>query len=171
LYYRTQLKMIALLETGKDFSLQGSQVIEGIKSLNEIYPDVQFCFYFCRLENRFIYLIIRINLIGRDKFVSEITDFAHHLSEKLADLPPLKIKHFAALAKTLDASEMKDFSPVKRIAVIVCLIHRAKIKNREALAEMFIKRMMKFHQTAKANFGKTANCQSRQYRKTFAHVY
>lgn len=77
-----------------------------------------------------------------------------NLTEKLADLPPLKIKHFAALAKTLDAAEMKDFTPVKRTAIIVCLIHRAKIKNRDALAEMFIKRMMKFHQTAKTNLEK-----------------
>lgn len=89
----------------------------------------------------------------------EWLDSLGELSEKLADLPPLKIKHFAALAKTLDAAEMKDFHPVKRIAVIVCLIHRAKIKNRDALAEMFIKRMMKFHQTAKKTLEKqqTAN--------------
>lgn len=72
-----------------------------------------------------------------------------NFSEKLIDLPPLKIKHFAALAITLDAAEMKDFTPVKRVAVIVCLIHRAKIKNRDALAEMLVKRMLTFHQTAK----------------------
>jgi hypothetical protein len=70
-------------------------------------------------------------------------------TEKLANVPPLKIKHFAALAKTLDAAEIKDFAPRKRAAVILCLIYRARIKTRDFVAEMFIKRMMKFHQLGK----------------------
>lgn len=70
-------------------------------------------------------------------------------TEKLAGVPPLKIKHFAALAKTLDAAEIKDFAARKRAAVILCLIHRARIKTRDFVAEMFVKRMMKFHQLGK----------------------
>lgn len=70
-------------------------------------------------------------------------------TDKIGDLPRLKIKHFAALAKTLDAREIKDFASVKRTAVIVCLIHRAQVKTRDSIAEMFVKRMMKFHQQGK----------------------
>lgn len=65
------------------------------------------------------------------------------------DLPPLKIKHFAALAKTLDAAEIKDFAPAKRAAIISCLIYRARVKTRDSIAEMFVKRMMKFHHQGK----------------------
>lgn len=71
------------------------------------------------------------------------------LAGKLDDVPRLKIKHFAALAKTLDAGEMKDFAQAKRAAIIVCLIQRAEVKTRDWVAEMFVKRMMKFHQLGK----------------------
>jgi hypothetical protein len=37
---------------------------------------------------------------------------------------PLKIQHFAAEAKALDAAELKDITPPKRLTLLVCLIHR-----------------------------------------------
>jgi hypothetical protein len=46
----------------------------------------------------------------------------------------LKIKHFAAEAKALDAGEMKDFSEPKRYALLSCLVRRAHVKVRDALA-------------------------------------
>ncbi len=64
----------------------------------------------------------------------------------LRDVPPLKIKHFYAQAKALDAREIKDFADPKRLTLLVCLTHRAQIKARDALIEMFIKRMAKLHQ-------------------------
>lgn len=68
---------------------------------------------------------------------------------RLNGVPHLKIKHFAALAKTLDAGEIKDFVPTERAAIIVCLIHRATVKMRDSIAEMFVKRLMRFHQQGK----------------------
>lgn len=66
----------------------------------------------------------------------------------LLDIPYAKIKHFAAEAKALDAAELKKFSP-KRYVLILCLIHRARIKARDDLAEMFIKRINHIHQRGK----------------------
>ena len=67
----------------------------------------------------------------------------------LKDIPPLKIKHFAAEAKALDAGELKDFSEPKRYALLICLIRRAHIKVRDALGQMFIRRIAKLHQNGK----------------------
>ena len=67
----------------------------------------------------------------------------------LKDVPPLKIKHFAAEAKVLDAGEIKGFNEPKRYALLICLIRRAHIKARDALGQMFIRRIAKLHQKAK----------------------
>ncbi|KZC17504.1 MULTISPECIES: Tn3 family transposase [unclassified Rhodanobacter] len=63
----------------------------------------------------------------------------------LVGIPELKRKHFAAEARALDAAELKDFRPAKRHAVLLCLIHRARVQVRDDLAAMFIKRMSKIH--------------------------
>lgn len=69
--------------------------------------------------------------------------------EVLQNISPLKIKHFYAQAKALDAREIKDFADAKRLTLLVCLTHRSQIKARDALIEMFIKRMAKLHQKGK----------------------
>lgn len=72
----------------------------------------------------------------------------------LKDIPPLKIKHFAAEAKALDAGEIRDFSEPKRYALLICLIRRAHVKARDALARMFIRRIAKLHQKGKEELQK-----------------
>jgi Domain of unknown function (DUF4158) len=67
----------------------------------------------------------------------------------LAGLPPIKLKHFAAEAKALDAAELKDFTPPKRYALLLCLIHRMRTQTRDQLAEMVIKRMNTLQQHAR----------------------
>ena len=67
----------------------------------------------------------------------------------LADVPEIKRKHFAAEARALDAAEFKDFRPAKRHALLLCLIHRARVQTRDDLAEMFIKRMGTIHNRGK----------------------
>jgi len=67
----------------------------------------------------------------------------------LKNIPALKIKHFAGEAKALDAGEMKKFNDPKRYALLVSLIHRAQIKTRDAIAQMFIRRIAKMHQNGK----------------------
>ena len=48
----------------------------------------------------------------------------------------------------LDAAELKDFSPPKRYALLLSLIQRAQIQARDDLAEMFGKRVARFHSQA-----------------------
>lgn len=67
----------------------------------------------------------------------------------LAGLPPLKLKHFAAEARALDAAEMKDFAPSKRYTLLLCLIHRTRVQCRDQLALMLIKRINKIQQRGK----------------------
>ena len=69
--------------------------------------------------------------------------------EHLADVPDIKRKHFAAEARALDAAELRDFRPDKRHALLLCLIHRARVQTRDDLAEMFIKRMGNIHNRGK----------------------
>ncbi|NJR57228.1 MAG: DUF4158 domain-containing protein [Acaryochloris sp. CRU_2_0] len=67
----------------------------------------------------------------------------------LADLPPAKIKYFAARAQVLDIAELAKVNPTKRYTFLVCLIYRAQVKSRDHLADMFLKRMLGIHNRAK----------------------
>jgi TnpA family transposase len=67
----------------------------------------------------------------------------------LTGLPPLKVKHFAAEAKALDAHELKDFAPPKRMTLLLSLLRRQRVQARDQLALMLIKRMNKIQQRGK----------------------
>ena len=69
-------------------------------------------------------------------------------SALLAGLTPAKVRHFAAEAQVLDAAELKDVTPPKRYALLLSLLHRAQIRARDDLAEMFSKRMARLHTRA-----------------------
>ncbi len=84
-------------------------------------------------------------LLNHLEWLAGLGDFG----KVLENIPPLKIKHFAGEAKALDAGELKDFNEPKRYALLVCLIQRACIKTRDALANMFIRRIAKMHQDGK----------------------
>jgi hypothetical protein len=63
----------------------------------------------------------------------------------LAGLPAAKVSHFGGEAQVLDASELRDVGEVKRIRLVACLLHQARVRARDALAEMFCKRMATIH--------------------------
>lgn len=69
----------------------------------------------------------------------------HHLD----GIPHTKIKHFAAEARIMDVAELKDFNVAKRHVLLLSLIYRTRIKARDDLANMFIKRMNHIHQRGK----------------------
>jgi TnpA family transposase len=77
--------------------------------------------------------------------LSETVGANHHL----IGIPYVKIKHFAAEAKALDAAELKKFSPPKRYVLVLSMIHRARVQARDDLAGMFIKRMNHIHRRGK----------------------
>src|SRR5262249_22450135 len=67
----------------------------------------------------------------------------------VGNLPPVKVKQFAAEARTLDAARMQALTPHKRAALAVALLVVQAARALDDLAEMFIKRMMRVHQRGK----------------------
>lgn len=67
----------------------------------------------------------------------------------LVGIAPAKIRDFAYQAKALDASELKDFAPARRHTLLLCLIHRMRVRTKDSLGEMFLKRMAAIHKRAK----------------------
>ena len=67
----------------------------------------------------------------------------------LAGIAPMKIRNFAHQAKALDAGELKDFAPANRYTLLLCLIHRMRVRTRDDIAEMLLKRMATIHKRAK----------------------
>ncbi len=89
-------------------------------------------------------------LLGHLEWLLSLGDF----DSVLENIPPLKIKHFGGEAKVLDAAELRDFNEPKRYALLICLIRRAQIKTRDAIAQMFIRRIAKMHQAGKEQLKK-----------------
>ena len=67
----------------------------------------------------------------------------------LKDIPASKIEHFAGEAAALDAAEMADTGPVKRVVLEACLLHRARVRARDDLVTMLCKRMNTIHGKAR----------------------
>jgi hypothetical protein len=61
-----------------------------------------------------------------------------------------KIADFAGEAMTADADMMRNVAPLKRIALLACMVHVARTRARDDLAEMFCKRMAAVTKLAKA---------------------
>ncbi|MGK3110353.1 Tn3 family transposase [Streptomyces sp. WAC05858] len=56
-------------------------------------------------------------------------------------MAPRKVTDFAGEADAADASELKAYVPVKRVALVACLAHKARMRVRDELALMFCKRV------------------------------
>ncbi|MFJ9434537.1 Tn3 family transposase [Streptomyces sp. NPDC101490] len=52
-----------------------------------------------------------------------------------------KITDFAGEADAADVAELRDYQPVKRLALVACLVHKARMRVRDDLAAMFCKRV------------------------------
>ncbi|GAA1141718.1 DUF4158 domain-containing protein [Streptomyces javensis] len=52
-----------------------------------------------------------------------------------------KVTDFAGEADAADASELRDYAAVKRVALLACLAHKARMRVRDDLATMFCKRV------------------------------
>ncbi|WP_327725019.1 Tn3 family transposase [Streptomyces europaeiscabiei] len=59
----------------------------------------------------------------------------------LEDITLGKIADFAAEASALDATELRDYETGKRTALLACLVHTARRRARDDLAEMFCRRV------------------------------
>src|SRR5699024_5426821 len=67
----------------------------------------------------------------------------------LANIPPVKIQHFGAQTKVLDAQGLRDYAAPKRYTLLLSLIYRTQIAARDNLGTMLIKRMGKLHNSGK----------------------
>lgn len=70
-------------------------------------------------------------------------------SNPLADIPAIKVKHFAEEAQSLDANQMRELRPDKRCCLAASLITKKYSQTLDDLADIFIKRMQKMHHKAK----------------------
>jgi TnpA family transposase len=70
-------------------------------------------------------------------------------TDVLSNIPDIKIKQFAAEAKTLNAAQMKALEPNKRYTLAVALLAVQSARALDDLAEMFIKRMSSIHRKGK----------------------
>lgn len=71
------------------------------------------------------------------------------IERPLAGLSQAKLSDFAAQARTLKPSEMRDFLPSQRYTMILCLIHQARCRTRDNLVETFLKRIAFIHNKGK----------------------
>src|SRR5699024_5901887 len=68
----------------------------------------------------------------------------------LEGVAPTKVADFAGEADSLDAAAMGDYAPFKRLALVACLVHTARMRSRDDLAEMLCKRVAVVTKKAKA---------------------
>lgn len=67
----------------------------------------------------------------------------------LSSLTPSKLKHFAAYARSLDASELGELKLSKRRTLLLCLLYQSQVKTRDHLVEIFLKRIKTIHNRGK----------------------
>ncbi len=72
-----------------------------------------------------------------------------NIEESLKEVPNSKVKNFALDALALDASEMKDFTMVKRYTLLLSVIYRSQIITRDHLIDIFLKRIARIHKKGK----------------------
>lgn len=61
-----------------------------------------------------------------------------------------KITDFAGEPDAADAPGLRDYNLVKRLALLVCLVHKARMRARDDLTTMFCKRIALQVKRAKA---------------------
>jgi TnpA family transposase len=70
-------------------------------------------------------------------------------TQTFADIPDVKIQHFAAEAKTLDSARMLEMAVPKRLTLAASLLRVQSARVLDDLAEMLIKRVAAIHQKGK----------------------
>jgi hypothetical protein len=68
----------------------------------------------------------------------------------LDGIAEFKIADFAGEAMAADTGVMRDVAPAKRTALLACMVHVARTRARDDLAQMFCKRMAQVTKLAKA---------------------
>lgn len=67
----------------------------------------------------------------------------------LEGISSIKLRQFAQQARSLDASDLKDFKDAKQCALILCLIQQAQVEAKDALITTFNKTIVRMHKRGK----------------------
>lgn len=67
----------------------------------------------------------------------------------ISEIPQVKVRHFAAEAQTLNATQMRELEADKRYTLAVALLRVQYARTLDDIAEMYIKRMGQLHYRAK----------------------
>ena len=105
------------------------------------------------------------SLTHLDAILDHLTwlDSLGEVDSPLSGIPPALLQHFSTEAKALHAGELREMQTAKRYTLLLCLIHRMRVRTRDDAAEMFIKRMDKIHRKARERL---LEIQARQREKT-----
>ncbi|MGI8429765.1 MAG: Tn3 family transposase, partial [Solirubrobacteraceae bacterium] len=80
-----------------------------------------------------------------------------------------KIADFAGEAAAADAGVMRDVAPLKRTALLACMVHVARMRARDDLAEMFCKRMAAVTKLAKDELAEIRERQAEMSERLIIH--
>lgn len=67
----------------------------------------------------------------------------------LEGVPATKLRSLSSQSMSLDAANLKEMLPERRYTLIVALLHQMRVRARDDLAEMFIRRVGAIHKRAK----------------------
>lgn len=84
-------------------------------------------------------------LLRHHDWLVSFGDIERHLQHII----PIKLKQFAVQARSLDASNLKDFAKAKRYTLILSLIVHAQAQAKDALAITFCRTITNLHEKAK----------------------
>jgi len=68
-----------------------------------------------------------------------------------------ELPSFGTLNRTLDAGELKDFTPANQYTVLLSLIHRMRVATRDDIAEMLLKRMASIYKLSSPRMPRWGN--------------
>ena len=83
----------------------------------------------------------------------------------IAGVPASKLRSLASQAMSLDAANLREILPEKRYTLIVALLNHMRVRTRDDLAEMFIRRMGAIHKRARDEMERIQSRQRAQMEK------
>lgn len=81
------------------------------------------------------------------------------------EVPASKLRSLASQAMSLDAANLRETLPEKRYTLIVALLNHMRVRSRDDLAEMFIRRMGAIHKRARDEMERIQSRQRAQMEK------
>jgi TnpA family transposase len=164
---------------------QLSRLVKHVKSLvnNTIFNDVYLKLSIDEIQSLDAILETSANynrtgfnelkMLPKNPSISNFKDLIRHhdwlvsmdgLKNHLKDISVVKLLQFAEQSKSLDASDLKNFTAEKRYTLLLSLLVQAQRKSKDALAITFCKTISKIHKRGKE---KLEDIKEKSGQKTF----